>query len=264
MNMKSAVHGVIAIILFSLFCVSTGFAAPAAGQPTANSNPANGFSIGILGGLGFTLVDRQETDTTSVPGIPVGNRDTRTETSMNGAIFYGFNIGYSFPLSQLYSLTPIFNFNLLSGVENESKVPIAATPVQIENLLKLKEQYNLILELNRLLGSNFSINVGLGLSWLNATTSLKAFSTDTAVDSSATFQGNKTLFGGVAELGLQYFISHHSSITLNLDNYFYFGNNKLPDEAFSITDGTSDLDNVQNRSLLLYLPAITVVYSYRF
>lgn len=225
-----------------------------------------GLSIGVQGGLGILSVNNQETVNTALP-IALTNYTEYAKNFGNAGIAEsGIYLGYGIPLDNIV-LKPSFTFNFLSGKVTTSYT-FSSVPFIDKQTTQLQQQYSLSLSFEKLFNSNLGIYFGTGVSVLSVRSRYYVSSFQNDLISNFSSSETQYLWGPELSLGLQYYLSGHSSIGLTFNNDFYFKkalNNVYPNVTINSGGVDYRLDSTTGRSLkFTYIPAFMLEYAYKF
>lgn len=258
--MKRFIKRLLAVSVLALLATTAWASGP--NEYRCPANPLCGFFLGVEGGGDIILANERLTSTDRNEGTTF--IEPLEEGIFSGAGAYGVAMGYSIPFSYgKYAIEPSFDFNQLNGSAESYNLLNGAT-IALKSTIKPEQQYNFWFALKRLIGKSFTLNFNFGASVLSTTVKLQSENSSSAVTLNTSSFENKALFWGpVLGIGLQYWLSHHSTILFNFNNTFYF-TRQLPDQTNVSSGDTIISHTVQNRKIYIYLPSFILRYSYYF
>ncbi len=248
-------------------CMTALFSVGAlAGGPDAPMYPGAGFNVGAQAGLVANVATASATyeGTGSADSPAFQNYST---SNFNTAGLIGVNVGYSWLINtNLIGLA--FSFNGDTGQEtfighlDDVQSP-SGNPHDLVQTVNEKMQYNLILKLKHFVSSSFNVFAGIGASALDTQISFSAPYIGGPTSGNTSGPGatqNSYLWGGVLEVGSEYFLSKHSAINATVD-YFAYASKNINNLSNLDTNGES---NLINRKVTVSMPAIMFGYNYYF
>ncbi len=262
-----------------LLCCSTLLAASQwslAGGPDVASapvNPLTGFEIGIQGlvGVGITNTREQFNASNTVAGIP----PAITTYSMGNAILTanaitagGGSIGYNIPWGNTFAVEPLFGFNAFYGKIKSQGVIYGARggdPLGTQNTVTLKNQYNLLVNLKKLISSNVALTLGLGASYMQFDNNLAVIPFVSGLNAVPNNRNNNGVhgIGPIIGVGAQWLLGHHSSVAVNFDNYMYIEKNLGTMQNID-PENWNNYSTLKNRKITLFLPVLSMQYNINF
>lgn len=237
----------------------------AGGPDTYSQGLRSHWSLSILGGAGISISNLEASYTNSTLGT-IEDFDT---TGYNTAGILGGELGYSFAISHSNFLGLSFNANyFFNGKVKETwflgSTIASSDPMNLENTIKPKWQYNFAVSLMHDLGNSLSIGVDGGFSILQerSTLSVRDIGAATAGSQAATGNNAKTSYlpGGMLGLKASLLTTKCSSLDFALDYYIY--SSKKLSEIGSIDTGAND--KLDQRKLFISMPAFLLKYTYHF
>lgn len=225
-------------------------------------NPLRGFFIGVEGGGDVILAKNSYRST--IVADSTTYRNPIGKTLFGGAGAYGAAIGYSIPFSYgKYAIEPSFEFNQLNGSAS-AYTNLDNAGIALKTSIELEQQYNFMLALKRLIGNSLTLNLNMGVSVLKTRTKLQSENTlGSRTIQTNSLEDSQYFYGPVLGIGLQYWVSRHSTILFNFNNTFYF-RRQLKDE-YNVTSGSPiSYHSATNRKVFMFMPSFIIRYSYYF
>jgi len=242
---------------------------PAASQaaPTLTLNPSNplrGLFVGA--GLGFgALITNENAHPSTRDGADVTQADISSPTGAGITGSANSTIGFDIPVTDKTSLEPSFNFNWYTGKETVNQVLPSQFfndgDVSLKNKTELQYQLNMSLNIEHLLSRKFAIGANLGFSFLSFNNKLTPLNLDNnIVAADRVFTRNRTTFGPLFGLNLQWLLSKHSSFRFNFNTYLYFKAKLATLDPIV----TNELSSLTQRKETIFMPSVNVEYDYHF